>query len=420
MLAPRVIFAHYDLPLDISGVSSWLRQLVPDLRRRGWDARVHLSSNREEIGANARYFTEAGVPVRWGKAPRTMLGCVRQGLRWVNEDQPHVYVPSCALPAYYTAAEARRHGLPVAVALHSDDAYTANILDEFVAKEFPGRFDATIAVSAFLQAKVDALQVPGLHSHRIPCGVAVPADLARLDPGRFRITYVGRLAEEAKRISLLTSALCEAVARHPRAEGVIVGDGPDRANVERIVRAHPQGGRVRLTGALDSTQVAQVLRESHALVLLSDYEGLPVCVLEAMATGVVPVCLRVRSGVQEILESGRNGFLVEDRAEGFQSALARLIAEPETWRRCSAAARETVVQRFSREVCHDQWVRALEAVLRPADQAPRFPLPLPRHLPPPHPAFAWRDDPFDRLLPWATPARNVLGRWVRRLRGHRG
>jgi glycosyltransferase involved in cell wall biosynthesis len=418
MSPPRVVFSHYDIPVDISGVSTWLRQLVPDLRRRGWDARVHLSGTTEAPGANARFLAAAGVPVRRGKAPRTLVGCVRQGLTWINEDQPHVYVPSCALPAYYTAAAARRSGLPVAVALHNDDPFTATVIEEFLARDTPGRYDATVSVSAFLQGKVDALGIPGMRSHRISYGVAVPA--ARTGPSseRFRLAYVGRLAEEQKRVSLVTAALCEVVARHPRAEAVIVGDGPDRAGVEAIWRDHPHRERVRLTGALDGAQVAEVLRECHALVLLSDYEGLPVCVLEAMAAGVVPICLRIRSGVQEVLESGRNGFLVDDRAEGFQSVVARLIAEPETWRRCSAAARETIVQGYSREACHDHWVRALEELL--ASPAPRFPLPLPRHLPPPHPAFAWRDDPFDRLLPWATPARNLLGRCVRRLRGHRG
>jgi colanic acid/amylovoran biosynthesis glycosyltransferase len=66
-------------------------------------------------------------------------------------------------------------------------------------------------------------------------------------------------------------------------------------------------------------------------VLLSDYEGLPVSVLEAMASGVVPICLDTRSGTQEAIQHGVNGLIVKDRADDFFTSVEALQGDPAWW-----------------------------------------------------------------------------------------
>ncbi len=139
-----------------------------------------------------------------------------------------------------------------------------------------------------------------------------------------------------------------------------------------------------------------------------------------MATGVVPICLKVRSGIHEVVQSGVNGFLVNDREEDFQAAVSRLVAEPRTWQACSEQARRTIEHEFSMEACHRKWVSAIEETAgQPAAALRSYPIPLPTKVPSPHPNFHWRDDPFDRLLPFAVPLRNAIGRWRRRRRQQR-
>jgi glycosyltransferase involved in cell wall biosynthesis len=412
----RIVFVHYDIPVDVGGVSTWIRALVPDLRRLGFDARVHICNSDDRPGPNTLHFESLGVPVRWAKAPRTMLACVRQCIEWINLDRPDIYVSHCVMPSYYAGSYARGFGVQTIGVLHNDDDFTATVIKEFVAKDPSSRFSSVVAVSDFLRSKVNGLGIPNLMCHRIPCGVPVPEKTTRYDPGRFKIAYVGRLAEEQKQISKVTRALCESVARHPSVEAIIVGAGPDRGNVEQIIREHPHRNRVRLTGRLDNREVGELLQGVQALVLLSDYEGLPVSVLEAMAAGVVPICLKIRSGIAEVVQSGVNGFLVNDREEDFQAAVARLIAEPATWLACSEEARRTVEREFSMEACHRKWVFALTELAKQLPTVPRsYPIPLPTKVPAPHPDFHWRDDTFDRLFPFATPWRNSLGRWRRKL-----
>ncbi len=419
-LQTKIAISHYDHPVDVSGVSTWLHSLVPSLRGGGFDVRLHLSNADDRPGPNINHFESLGVPVRWSKAPRTMLGCVRQCIEWINEDRPDIYMPSCFLPSYYAASIARSFGLRTVGVLHNDDEFTATVIEEFLKKGPVSSFTTVVAVSEHLAATVRALRLPDISCFQVPCGVSIPPKTTTIIPDRFSIAYIGRLAEEQKQISRVTRALCEALARHPRLHAVIVGEGPDRSNVERIIACDPNRERIVMTGRLDNPAVLTLLQGFQAMVLLSDYEGLPVSLLEGMAAGVVPICSRMRSGVEEVLQSGVNGFVVNDRDEGFQTALSRLISEPATWLACSRNARRTVESRFSMEACHRKWVSAIEETAgQPAAALRSYPIPLPTKVPSPHPNFHWRDDPFDRLFPFAVPLRNAIGRWRRRRRQQR-
>ena len=85
------------------------------------------------------------------------------------------------------------------------------------------------------------------------------------------------------------------------------------------------------------------MRESHAFVLPSSFEGLPVSVLEAMAQGLVPVASDIRSGLPELIRDGENGFLVAlGDTEGFADRLATLALNREGLTQMSAAAYRTI------------------------------------------------------------------------------
>jgi hypothetical protein len=91
------------------------------------------------------------------------------------------------------------------------------------------------------------------------------------------------------------------------------------------------------------------------------------------------------------------------------------MADPATWQACSVGARTTVEREFSSESCHQKWFGLLT---RMAESRPvvRYPLPLPTKVALPHPAFGWNEpDALERLLPFATPLRDRIGRWRRTL-----
>jgi colanic acid/amylovoran biosynthesis glycosyltransferase len=173
--------------------------------------------------------------------------------------------------------------------------------------------------------------------------------------------------------------------------------------VDDIIR-EKGNGRVRMLGRVDNAKMYDMLAQCHGLVLLSDYEGLPISMLEGMAAGVVPICLDVRSGIREALEHGVNGLIVKDRAADFFSTVKALQGDLTKWQKLSLAARETVRERYSIEECARQWVCLLQH--QNSAMAPRasFSAPKVLRLPPRNPKFGHQD----MRLSWNARLRNYV------------
>jgi colanic acid/amylovoran biosynthesis glycosyltransferase len=119
---------------------------------------------------------------------------------------------------------------------------------------------------------------------------------------------IGRFSEQ-KGYPLLVQAFAEVALGRPDARLVLAGDGELRAAIERQLVDLGLTGRVEITGYLDSAQVYQRLVQARALVLPSFAEGLPVVIMEAFALGR-PVISTYIAGIPELVEPGRNGWLV--------------------------------------------------------------------------------------------------------------
>ena len=130
---------------------------------------------------------------------------------------------------------------------------------------------------------------------------------------------------------------------------------------------------------------------SHDIfVLLSDYEGLPIALIEAMGAGLVPVCLAEKSGIAEVIEDGVNGLIVSDRDESFVAAIRGLHEDREFLARLSCNARTTVEREYSSVINHRRWADLLDEL---AIKAPSRPVRVPWlvRLPPPERAFGSED-----------------------------
>ena len=102
-------------------------------------------------------------------------------------------------------------------------------------------------------------------------------------------------------------------------------------------------------GRLRSEEIRPFYRAAKVLLVPSAYEGLPMVILEAFQLGLPCVATRV-SGHPEVIEDGRNGFLVDlDRPEQMAERCIRILAEPGLRQRLSLAAEETVRLRFTLE-----------------------------------------------------------------------
>jgi colanic acid/amylovoran biosynthesis glycosyltransferase len=170
--------------------------------------------------------------------------------------------------------------------------------------------------------------------HIVHCGLddlfldQIQSQTSRLSSSEF--VCVGRLCEQKGHLLLLEAA------KHLADEGLefsltLVGDGPMRAEIERIIECYQLQNRVKITGWLSNAEVHQQILKARAMVLPSFAEGLPVAVMEAFGLNR-PVITTYVGGIPELVEPGINGWLVPPGSvKGLIDAMrAALQQSPET------------------------------------------------------------------------------------------
>ena len=184
----------------------------------------------------------------------------------------------------------------------------------------------------------------------IPYGVAdQPPVPSRADSSTtLRLAYCNRLQQYQKRVFDLPPILERLKVLGVPFHLTIAGDGPDSTELQRRLGHLVAEGTVTFLGRIPNSSVIKILRSSHAFLLTSDFEGLPISLLEAMSTGCVPVVYRIDSGIGEAIVHDENGIVVSHGdIEAFAGALARLQKEPGTLGRLSLAAAARIRERFS-------------------------------------------------------------------------
>ena len=142
-----------------------------------------------------------------------------------------------------------------------------------------------------------------------------------------RILAVGRLSKE-KGYDDLLRAVAKLVGRGVDVELELVGDGPEREALTRLVDELRIKDKVTFRGWLQIDAVRRAMHEATILAQPSTIEGLPTVVEEAMALGIPVVGSRV-GGMPELLDYGRCGILVTPRDVGdLTDALQELLVDP--------------------------------------------------------------------------------------------
>lgn len=170
------------------------------------------------------------------------------------------------------------------------------------------------------------------------------------------VLCVARLSEE-KGVSVLIEALWSVEKGGLRFHSIIVGDGPLRTKLEK--RAAELGLRSRITFMGHQEDVRPYYAAATICVLPSLSEGLPLVLLEAMASGVPCVVTQV-GGIEEVVTHGVDGFIVPPRSPDAVSGAIRCLLENEPERaRIAAKARMRVEGAFDIDIT----ARKIQAVL---------------------------------------------------------
>ena len=169
--------------------------------------------------------------------------------------------------------------------------------------------------------------------------------------GGLHVGYVGRLVR-GKRLDVLIEA-CAGLGPAIR-QLTLVGDGPERASLEALARARGIGAKLSFPG-YRADRIA-LLPGFDAFVLPSESEGIPRCLMEALAVGVYCVASDI-PGCRELVGDGVGGdlFPVGD-VDALQRLLARAAADPARRRSAAEAGRRHVRARFSAARMADDYV----------------------------------------------------------------
>jgi len=258
-------------------------------------------------------------------------------------------------------------GIPYSFTMHGPAIFFEPMLWRIDEKIARARFVACISHFCRSQGMFfsDPAHWPKLHI--VHCGVD-PAAYGRRERGAFgkRVLFVGRL-DPVKGAPLLIEAFAKAAADHPDAVLTVVGDGPSRAAAEAQAAELGIAGRVRFLGFRSQAEVAEILEEADMLVLPSFAEGVPVVLMEAMASRI-PVVASLVAGVPELVSEGESGFLVPPGdVETLADRIETLLADPERARAMGLAGRAKVEAEFdlAKEAA---WILQLHRGAVPAGQ----------------------------------------------------
>lgn len=355
----RVLLCAYDSVQFHGGPHNWVCRFVPSLVLRGLDVRVCLLSwDEPHNGMAYSILREHGVDV-----------CTRQfadtesNVRWLLDEArdffPDVFIANNVLPAFFATRYLRHANVICIGVIRSLDTFYDALTDRFAIAASPDRLTGIVFVSTFLLDRFTT-RCTEVSARAIPSGALVPSTAALDSNAVLRIAYVGRLVVEAKQVLLVAKALIRATSEVDGVEATIYGDGDERLSIERLID-ESDADLVKLAGHLSSSELQARLQNTHVIVLLSDYEGLPMAIMEGMTCGCVPVCLRIPSGIPELVENGVSGILVDDRDDSFVDAIRALKNDPNLWKQMSAAARDRVVQNYSMDAVTDRWMELLNS-----------------------------------------------------------
>ncbi len=354
----KVLIVSGIWPPDLGGPASHAPEFAAFLRVRGNEVEIVTTAS----SAPAR----EGFPVRWvsrGLPPgiRHLAGVV--AIARAARAAEVVYATSMTRRAALGAALARR---PLVLKLTADEAYER----ERRSGRFTGDLDAFQGHSGGLRVallrrtrmwavgRARHVFTPSAYLRELVVGWGIVPDRVSVSPNpapempplpprdQLRAEYgfegptlafAGRLMA-AKALDVALSAL----ALVPDVRLVIVGDGPDRAALERQRDALGLGDRVRFLGGLGRDGVLRVFRAADAVLLSSRWENFPHVVVEALAVGT-PVIASAVGGVPEVVRDGENGLLVPaGDSEALAAAIRRLLGDDELRARLAAAAAPSV------------------------------------------------------------------------------
>lgn len=333
--------------LGQGGLERQVSLVAPALREGGDEVAVAVWNHRPD----SRYvapLVDAGVtvlPVPGRRGPGKLVGLARLARRW-SPEVVHAY----SFYANVAAAVAATASGAAAIGSVRNDYEVERARAGTALGRLSSRYPRTIVANSTAAAD-QARRQQGWWAPRTVVDLPNGIDVRAYDPsptaptGPPLVLGVGTL-DHRKRWDRAIEVAAALRDRGVPFRLVIVGEGPDRSALEAAVAAHDLGDRVTLPGAVDDPR--PLYAEARAVLLMSEHEGMPNVVLEAMAAGR-PVVARDVGDVARLLAAGGGTVIPRDDPEKATDALEHLLRDEAAAHEVGRAGRAHVEATYSVE-----------------------------------------------------------------------
>lgn len=187
----------------------------------------------------------------------------------------------------------------------------------------------------------------------------MPNTIAKLD--NYNIISVGRLEKEKGQLDLI-DVIDKVYRSNNKVRLTLIGDGDEKGNLTKKIKSKNLQDVISLTGYKDSDYIGKALYDSSIFLLTSYTESFGIVLIEAMSHGVPCISFTSAEGANEIIEDGKNGYLVSNRdIDAMSKLILDLLKNRSKLKDLGKNAYNTSLK-YTKDIVYDEWIKVIDNV----------------------------------------------------------
>ncbi len=341
--------------MDLGGTTTFMCNFTGELIRRSISAVVFSLSHDNPLASD---FQKQQIPVYCEDDRRHIFeDRMTSLLRRLTAFNPTVVVANLSASSFEALRYVPTGVIRVGMVQSADAGWYAML------RGYNAHLDMVAAVSETIQSDVRTMpEFTALPVCYLPYGVPMPKQSPRPPADvhhPLRILYLGRIVQEQKRVLLFPLILQKLKESGIPFHWTIAGDGTERPALEAAMHTESPEQVVTFLGKVAYADVPALLAQHDIFLLASDYEGLPLSLLEAMGQGLVPVVSDLPSGIRTVVDDSTGLRIALDDTDGYAEAIIKLHHHRNELLALSHAAMDRVRRDYSVSAMTDRWLAAL-------------------------------------------------------------
>lgn len=364
--------------LLFDGPTNFVLNLVDELRTRGVENSVVSlrqppagRSAQNAITARGAQYSELGMEEGiWDPSVVVKLA------RFLKREKADIVQCNLFRANVYGTLAAKMAGISriICVAHNQEEYMTGNglrlklarSLERFTARLVCKHIAVSQGVASTLRRRMSIENVEVIHVGLPPIEREPTREVARARLGipleSFVLGSVGRLHRQ-KGYSDLLRVIAKVTPVIPNLRAVVLGEGPEREQLEALAQALGISSRISLPGLL-RVEMSELLPAFDVFIMTSIYEGIPVAQSEAMRSGL-PSVVTDAGGLPEMVKDGVTGFLTQrGDCESLAKAVVKLARDADLRTLMGTNARELFKQAFRSSMMADRYMSLYSGLFR--------------------------------------------------------